>query len=69
MEEIPKNDSIVEQQSTPNSVIELLPKQTVPTTESDFNNRNCKKETTSIPTKDKTTRYVFRLSNFQKCDF
>ncbi|CAD1479350.1 unnamed protein product [Heterotrigona itama] len=57
MEEIPESDSILEQQSTPNSVIELLPKQTVRTTESDFNDKNSKKETTSIPAKDKTTRY------------
>ncbi|KOX67364.1 hypothetical protein WN51_08271 [Melipona quadrifasciata] len=54
VEEIPENDSILEQQSTPNSVIELLPKQTVHTTESEFNSKNSKKETTSIPTKDKT---------------
>ncbi|XP_043513598.1 uncharacterized protein LOC122530580 isoform X1 [Frieseomelitta varia] len=57
VEEIPENDSVLEQQSTPNSVIELLPKQTVHTTESEFNSKNSKKETTSIPAKDKTTRY------------
>ena len=60
MEEILENDSVLEQQSTPNSVIELLPKQTVHTTESEFNSKNSKKGT-STPAKDKTTRYVFRL--------
>lgn len=59
IEEIQENDSpILEQQSTPNSVIELLPAQTAHATELKFDNKTSEQKVQNIRIKDKTTRYV-----------
>lgn len=58
IEEIQENDSsILEQQSTPNSVIELLPTQTAHATELKFDNKTSEQKVQNIRIKDKTTRY------------
>lgn len=59
IEEIQENDSpILEQQSIPNSVIELLPAQIAHATELKFDNKTSEQNVQNIRIKDKTTRYV-----------